>query len=75
MAEINSTYNLNPYYTSTPRVKKPEHVVATPPEKIPEYDIYTDRKANKRLTEINADVYEDYKKTPKPKKKKFFGLF
>ena len=75
MNEINQSYNLNSYYTSNTKIEKPKHVVATPPGQIPQYVLYTDQKANKRLSEINNDIFVEYEKTPKNKKKKFLGLF
>ena len=49
MNEVNQTYNLNSYYTSTPKIEKPKHVVAQAPDRIPEYQIFNDQKARKKL--------------------------
>ena len=67
--------NLNAHYTTQAKVAKPERVVVDGPDNIPKYHIYTDREANEKLTALNNDVYISVQKAPKPKKKKFFGLF
>ena len=75
MNEISETQNLNAHYTNSPKVAKPQRVVVNGPDNIPVYHIYTDAEANARLEEINNDVYEAVKRTPKKNKKKFLGIF
>ncbi len=76
MNEIQQTQNLEAYYTSSPKIEKPKHVVAEGPNSIPQYHIYTDREANQKLTALENDIYESYKKVQKKdKKKKFLGIF
>ena len=76
MTEITEQKNLNPHYTTTPKIEIPQHVVVKGPETIPKVHVFNDADANQRLNAINQDIFEDSKKIPKKtKKKKFFGLF
>ena len=67
--------NLNAHYTTQAKVTKPERVVVSGPDNVPQYHIYSDKEANEKLTALNNDVYISVQKAPKPKKKKFFELF
>ena len=75
MNEISQQQNLNAHYTTEAKVKRPERVVVSGPETIPVRYVYSDREANKKLETLNNDVYVAVQREPKPKKKKFLGLF
>ncbi len=76
MEDITKTQNLNSHYTTSTKVAKPERIVVKGPDYIPEHQLYTDRKANERLSAIEADVYESIQKTPRKRNKnKFLGIF
>lgn len=75
MNEIYQTQNLNAHYTTTPKIEKPKHVVVNGPENIPTRYIYSDKEANEKLEALNNDVYIAVQREPKPKKKKFLGIF
>lgn len=75
MNEINQTENLNAHYSTSTKIVKPKHIVVEGPNNVPQHHIYTDREANIKLEELNNDVYEAVKRTPKKSDKKFLGIF
>ena len=75
MTEFNELQNLKGHYTTETKINLPKHVVATPPENVPKYNVYKDSDANTRLYAINKDIYESEKKVPSKKRKKFLGIF
>ncbi len=75
MNEISQTQNINAHYSTETKIKRPDHVVVSGPDSIPSKYVFSDREANKRLEALNNDVYVAVQREPKPKKKKFLGLF
>jgi len=75
---ISHTQNLEAHYITTDKTKRPERMVAYPPENIPKTYLFDDKDANNRLKAINQDIYNDYKKEENRKKKnfiKFLSIF
>ena len=61
MNDISKTQNLEAHYTTSTKIVKPKHVVVEGPDNIPKYKIYTDREANKKLAELDKEIYESVK--------------
>lgn len=77
MNNVNTKENINSYYTTETKIKKPERIVVQGPTTLPKQELYTDKKADAKLKAIEQDIFSatnDVKKQNN-NKKKFLGLF
>ena len=70
MTEIVSQ-NLDAHYTNNSKVERASVKVVQPPNSVPEYKIFNDISANKRMYEINNDIYEKTSDAKGSSKKNF----
>ena len=67
--------NLDAHYTTEAKVKRHPHVVVSAPEALPTYHVYNDIDANKRLADLNNDIYVRYKEEKAQPKRTFLKAF
>ena len=61
MSEINNNY-LEAHYSTETKVKRPKLVAAEAPASLPKQVLFSNQDADKRMQQINTDIYEGAKK-------------
>ncbi len=61
MSEINNNY-LEAHYSTETKVKRPKVVAADAPASLPKQVLFSNQDADKRMQQINTDIYEGAKK-------------
>ena len=77
MSEINNNY-LEGHYSTETKVKRPKIVVADAPASLPKQVLFSNKDADKRMQQINTDIYEGAKKEKSKNefnKSLFFKIF
>ena len=77
MPEINfKSQNLDAHYSTTSKVTKPEtRVVVEGPPYVENKAVFSDKEANKKIRELDRDVYQQSKKEKNSEKRKFWSIF
>ena len=77
MSEINNNY-LEGHYSTETKVKRPNMVAAEAPMTLPKQVLFSNKDADKRMQQINTDIYEGAKKEKAKNdfdKKLYFKIF
>ncbi len=77
MSEINNNY-LEAHYSTETKVKRPKLVAAEAPASLPKQILFSNQDADKRMQQINTDIYEGAKKEKTKNdfdKKLYFKIF
>ena len=77
MSEINNNY-LEAHYSTETKVKRPKLVAAEAPASLPKQILFSNQDADKRMQQINTDIYEGAKKEKAKNdfdKKLYFKIF
>lgn len=77
MSEINNNY-LEAHYSTETKVKRPKLVAAEAPASLPKQVLFSNQDADKRMQQINTDIYEGAKKEKAKNdfdKKLYFKIF
>lgn len=77
MSEINNNY-LEAHYSTETKVKRPKLVAAEAPASLPKQVLFSNQDADKRMQQINTDIYEGAKKEKTKNdfdKKLYFKIF
>lgn len=77
MSEIKNNY-LEGHYSTETRVKRPKIVAAEAPAILPKQTLFSNKDADKRIQQINTDIYEGAKKEKTKNdfnKKLYFKIF
>ena len=77
MSEINNNY-LEGHYSTETKVKRPKVTAAEAPASLPKRVLFSNEDANKRMQQINTDIYEGAKKEKAKNdfdKKLYFKIF
>ena len=77
MSEINNNY-LEAHYSTETKVKRPKLVAAEAPASLPKQVLFSNQDADKRMQQINNDIYEGAKKEKTKNdfdKKLYFKIF
>lgn len=77
MTGINfKSQNLDAHYSTTSKVAKPEtKVIVEGPPYVQNKPVFSDKEANKRIRELDKDIYQQYKKEKKSECRKFWIVF
>lgn len=77
MTGINfKSQNLDAHYSTTSKVTKPEaKVIVEGPPYLQSKPVFSDKEANKRIRELDKDVYQQYKNEKKSESRKFWSVF
>ena len=77
MPEINfKSQNLDAHYSTTPKVTKPKaKMVVEGPPYVESKAVFNDKEANKKIRELDKDVYQQYQKEKKRESRKFWRVF
>ena len=77
MSEINNNY-LDAHYSTETKVKRPKITAAEAPSALPKQVLFSNKDADKRMQQINTDIYEGAKKEKTKNdfdKKLYFKIF
>ena len=77
MSEIKNNY-LEAHYSTEIKVKRPKLVAAEAPASLPKQVLFSNQDADKRMQQINTDIYEGAKKEKAKNdfdKKLYFKIF
>lgn len=77
MSEIKNNY-LEGHYSTETKVKRPKVVAAEAPASLPKQVLFSNQDADKRMQQINTDIYEGAKKEKAKNdfdKKLYFKIF
>ena len=77
MSEIKNNY-LEAHYSTETKVKRPKLVAAEAPASLPKQILFSNQDADKRMQQINTDIYEGAKKEKTKNdfdKKLYFKIF
>ena len=77
MSEINNNY-LEAHYSTETKGKRPKLVAAEAPASLPKQVLFSNQDADKRMQQINTDIYEGAKKEKAKNdfdKKLYFKIF
>lgn len=77
MSEINNNY-LEAHYSTETKVKRPKLVAAEAPASLPKQVLFSNQDADKKMQQINTDIYEGAKKEKTKNdfdKKLYFKIF
>ena len=69
---------LEAHYTTETKIQPISNLIANPPTTIPQHKLYSDKEADKKLAEINNDIYLGAQKEKSEKgfnKKLYLKLF
>ena len=75
MTQVSNPQPLNAYYSTDTKAHRPERIVVSGPDSLPNMHLFNDKDANNRLKAINEDIYSNYKDEKKSETKNFIKLF
>ena len=68
--------NLDAHYSTTSKVTKPDaKMVVEGPPYVENKAVFSDKEANKKIRELDRDVYQQYQKEKKRESRKFWSVF
>lgn len=72
---MTDSMNLTAHYTNSSKVVKPTRIAVSAPQTLPSQKVFDNKDAEKRLSQLNKDIYKDSKQAKRDPLKNFVKIF